>query len=620
MRRLVFAFVLLSVSLGHAAEPPKQPTRTERGALVLENIPDIPAEFTANLQRYQNARSVSFEGWQNDGGALITTRLGETAQVHRVKAPLGMRQQLTFGNEPIAGALPRPKQDSFVFSRDNGGDEFFQLYYQPETQSQPLRLTDGKSRNTSPHWNETGSALAFGSTARNGKDVDIYLLNQFDGTQKPELLLPREGSWRVVDFRGDDLLLMREVSASHSELHRLRLGSSTSEKIAGGEGVFIADAAFGKGNDIYLVSDENNEFRTLRLIHNGKEKALSSGADVVELAVSAGLTGKHVAFVENREGYSQLYADGKAVATPKGLISGLHWRGKALGFALEQATAPADLYVLNGLLQRWTVSETGNIAGLVAPELIAWNSFDGKKIPGFYYRAPQAGKRPVIINIHGGPEAQALPNFAPIYQYYLQALGAAVILPNVRGSSGYGKSYLALDNGYRREDSVKDIGALLDWIAEQPELDKDRVIVMGGSYGGYMTLASLVKYSQRVKAGIDTVGISHFVTFLNNTQAYRRDLRRVEYGDERIPEMRTFMEAIAPLNNASQITVPLFVVQGANDPRVPQSEAEQMVAKVRAQNVPVWYLLAKDEGHGFKKKGNRDFYQLSVAWFIQAYL
>jgi dipeptidyl aminopeptidase/acylaminoacyl peptidase len=202
----------------------------------------------------------------------------------------------------------------------------------------------------------------------------------------------------------------------------------------------------------------------------------------------------------------------------------------------------------------------------------------------------------------------------------LNELGVAVLLPNVRGSSGFGKTYLALDNGERREDSVRDIGALLDWIEVQPELDENRVAVFGGSYGGYMVLASAVHYSDRLSAAVDVVGISNFVSFLENTQDYRRDLRRQEYGDERDPQMRAHLERISPLNNVEKIRVPLLVVQGQNDPRVPVSESEQMVEALRARGQPVWYMNALNEGHGYRKKQNRDLYQQAVVMFFRRHL
>ncbi|MGC8714885.1 MAG: alpha/beta hydrolase family protein, partial [Leptodesmis sp.] len=255
-------------------------------------------------------------------------------------------------------------------------------------------------------------------------------------------------------------------------------------------------------------------------------------------------------------------------------------------------------------------------------ELVRWKSFDGKTISGFLYRPPKkfTGKRPVIIDIHGGPEAQFRPVFLGRQNYYLNELGVALLFPNVRGSTGYGKTFLKLDNGFLREDSVKDIGALLDWIATQPDLDASRIMVTGGSYGGYMSLAVATNYSDRIRAAVDIVGISNFVTFLERTEGYRRDLRRVEYGDERDPKMREFLLKISPVNNAEKIKNPLFVIHGQNDPRVPLNEAEQIVATVRKNNVPVWYLMARDEGHGFAKKANADFQFYATVMFVKEFL
>jgi dipeptidyl aminopeptidase/acylaminoacyl peptidase len=254
--------------------------------------------------------------------------------------------------------------------------------------------------------------------------------------------------------------------------------------------------------------------------------------------------------------------------------------------------------------------------------LIRWESFDGRMISGFLYRPPKqfTGKRPVIISIHGGPESQARPGFLGSWGYYLNELGIVMIEPNVRGSAGYGKTFLQLDNGFRREDSYKDIEALLDWVETQPDIDADRIMVMGGSYGGFMTLAVATNYADRIRCAVERVGISNLATFLENTKDYRRNLRRAEYGDERDPEMRAFMERIAPLNHADKITKPLFVIQGANDPRVPLSESDQIVGAAKKNQVPVWYLVAKDEGHGFRKKKNRDFQFYSTILFVEKFL
>jgi len=634
--KLVLAAVFGAVFSMSAALAAEAPQRVERGNLLMEGVPEIPAELTERLNRYQQVRAASFSGWLPDGSALISTRFGETAQIHRVEKPMGARAQLTFYPEPIGGALPHPKKNGFVFAKDTGGNEFFQYYWFDVASGEATLLTDGKSRNTAAVFSRDGAQLAFSTTRRNGRDVDIHLVG-LDG--KPSIpVLEKEGEWTALDFSpdGKTLLVQRSVSITESELYTLDLASRALTRFHATQApVFFGGALFSHdGKQVYFTSDEDAEFRVLRVqpLKGGSEKKISGHVpwNVEEFTLSE--DGSKLAYVSNEDGLAALYLldlkTGKAIATPRipvGQIDRISFdaKGQRLGFSMDRATSPADIYAFKlgeKTLTRWTASEVGglNTASFVEPTLVRYPSFDGKSIPAFVYK-PRAvsGKLPVIINIHGGPEAQALPTFAPITQFYLKELGLAVITPNVRGSDGYGKSYLKLDNGFLREDSVKDIGALLDWVATQPDLDASRVLVAGGSYGGYMTLASMTHYNDRLRAGIDIVGISNFVTFLTNTQDYRRDLRRVEYGDERIPEMRAFQEQIAPLNNASKIIKPMFIIQGMNDPRVPASEAEQMVAKIRANGGEVWYLAAKDEGHGFRKKANRDFQAAATVLFLK---
>jgi dipeptidyl aminopeptidase/acylaminoacyl peptidase len=340
--------------------------------------------------------------------------------------------------------------------------------------------------------------------------------------------------------------------------------------------------------------------------------------------------------VTNEDGASVLHRidaeTGKALAVPAlpvGVVNSLAWHesGRELGLSLSSARAPSDLYAVDfdkQRVERWTESETGglNTAAFAEAEVVRWKSFDGRTISGLLYKPPArfTGPRPVVINIHGGPEGQSRPTFLGRNNFLIDQLGVAILFPNVRGSTGFGKTFAKLDNGRLREDSVKDIGALLDWLKARPDLDAARVMVTGGSYGGYMTLAAATKFDNRIRASLSVVGISNFVTFLENTEDYRRDLRRVEYGDERDPAMREFLLGISPMNHAGRISKPLFVVQGRNDPRVPYTEAEQMVATVRGKGGPVWYLLAEDEGHGFAKKRNQDFQFFATVAFMQSYL
>jgi dipeptidyl aminopeptidase/acylaminoacyl peptidase len=614
--------------------------------LVADGIPAIPPELRADAGRYLEFRAAALQSWHPQRREmLITTRFADTAQLHLVKMPGGARRQLTFASEPIAGGSFQPKTgETLVFAQDTGGGEFYQLHRYDLADGRITLLTDGKSRNSSPRWTRSGTQFAYTSTRRTGKDTDIYAMRPND-PKSDRLVIERSGGgWSVSDWSDDEtkLLLTEYVSANESYVHLLDVVSGavtlltpkTAEKSVNADARFIGD-----GKSVVLVSDAGSEFAELvRLeIASGKRETLTAGLtwDVEHFDLSP--DGKTIAFVTNEDGISVLHLldvpTGKEAprpGVPIGVIGGVEWHenGRDLGFTLSSARASRDAYsldVVNGVVTRWTESETGglNPAQFAEAELVKLTSFDGQKISAFLFR-PDArkfpGPRPVLINIHGGPEGQSRPDFLARNNYYLNELGCALLVPNVRGSAGYGKTFLALDNGMKREDSVRDIGALLDWIGTQPTLDASRVCVLGGSYGGYMVLACLTHFSDRLRCGIDVVGISNFVTFLKNTQDYRRDLRRVEYGDERDPAMLEFLTKISPLNNVSKITRPLFVVQGQNDPRVPLSEAEQMVKALRAQGGVCWYLMAKDEGHGFAKKKNADFQFLAQILFLREHL
>ena len=644
MRPLLALAASFLLPIGVAAQTAAVIAPTEN--LVVDGVPSIPARLAADVRRYTESRSAGLADWHPvRRELLISTRFGNTPQVHRVAAPLGARTQLTFFDEPISGASYEPTQGRyFLFSRDIGGNEFGQIYRYDLASGAVTLLTDGgRSQNGGLEWSTRGDRVAYGSTRRNGSDRDIYIMDPLNPASGKQLLEVKGGGWGVSDWSPDDrqLLVGEYLSVNQSRFYLVDAASGSRALLIpeGRDTVASGDARFSRdGRGVYLTTDAGSEFMRLAYVDLGTRSitplTASINWDVDGFDLSA--DGRTIAFVANEAGVSRLYLldtrsrQIRPVANlPIGNIGGVRWHPRLplLGFTVSSARSPSDVYSLDagtGTVTRWTESELGGLVAsdLVEPSLIRWRSFDGRDITGFYYRPPRrfAGKRPVIINIHGGPEGQYQPGFLGRSNYYLNELGVALIFPNVRGSTGYGKEFVKLDNGMKREDSVRDIGALFDWIAQQPELDASRVMVTGGSYGGYMTLAVATNYNDRICCALDVVGISNFNTFLKNTESYRRDLRRVEYGDERDPQMNAFFERIAPLNNAGKISRPLFVVQGGNDPRVPYTEAEQMVARVKQNGSPVWYLKAKDEGHGFRKKNNVDFQFYSTLEFVRRFL
>ena len=612
--------------------------------LVPDGMPPIPRSLVDQVRPYTEYRSAGLADWHpSRREMLIATRFASTPQIHRVSMPLGARSQLTFFDEPVGFASYQPRTGAyFLFTRDVGGNEFGQIYRYDFATRRSVQLTPGgRSQNGGIRWSHTGDRIAYGSTRRNGADRDLYIMNPADSASDRLVLEVQGGGWEVDDWSPDDgrLIATEGLSVNRSRLWLVNLADGArreivplgaSDTVAYGGARFSAD-----GRSLYVTTDQDSEFlRLARLdLTSRRLTVLTPRIEHDVVAFEPSDDGRTIAFVVNQDGRFALYlldtATGRSrrvSGVPLGIIGGLHWHHtrNLLGFTLSTIRSPGDVYVLDParqILTRWTESETGGLdtSTLPEPELIRWTSFDGREITGFYYRPPAkfTGKRPLIVDIHGGPEGQALPGFQGRQTYFLTELGVAIIEPNVRGSTGYGKSFTKLDNGMRRLDSVRDIGALLDWIARQPDLDAERVMVTGGSYGGYMTLAVATMYDKRIRSSLDVVGISNFITFLTNTESYRRDLRRVEYGDERDPAMRAFFEKIAPVNQTDSITKPLFVVQGANDPRVPRTESEQMVKQVRDRGKPVWYLLAKDEGHGFRKKANVDYLFYSTVEFVR---
>ena len=648
MRSKFFIPILSALLIAPAAMATAQ-TISVPESIIARNVPQIPQEGTEELLPYENLRTANFVDWHpTERRMLIRTRFAESPQIHEVAMPMGARTQLTYYKDQVMGALYRPgKSGQFAYVLNEGGAENFQFFLMDPATGKARRFTDGKSRNISAVWSNDGKLLAYANNARNGRDFDLYVADpSTPGSERRVAEL--KGSWNPLDWSPDNrrILLSEDISANEGYLHWADVATGevhalTPRQPAGSETVAYQGGRWSKdGRSIYTANDQGSEF--LRIVRidvdkPGKPTVVSGDIswDVEDFDLSD--DGNLLAFMTNEEGFSRIHVldlkSGKEVPTaklPEGVSNGLEFRPDTheFAFSVSGARAPSDVYsydVDSRKLERWTASEVGglNAATFAEPELVHFPSFDGRKIPAFVYRPPAdrfPGPRPVYINIHGGPEGQSRPNFLGSNNYFVNELGVVYVVPNVRGSTGYGKTFLKMDNGEKREDSVKDIGALLDWIATQPNLDSKRVMVSGGSYGGYMVLAALAHYSDRLCCAFESVGISNFITFLQNTSGYRQDLRRVEYGDERDPKMRAYLEKIAPIKHVQKMTKPLLVAQGANDPRVPLSESDQIVAALEGRGVPVWYLVGKDEGHGFSKKTNTDYQRLVLVRFMREFL
>jgi len=622
-------------------------TKVERGAIIYEGIsPDeVSEEIKSSIEPYQNTRSAWVASWHlgkdgNTKGIVMRTRFADTMQLHYVNHPMGSRKQITFFKDAILGAIccPNPNSpfiDTLLFIKDEGGNEQYQIWsYSFETGALKI-LTDKKSKNENIKWSPCGTKYAYSSTKANQKDFYLYINNFQDNSDT--CIMEDTGSWAVSDFHPTELegkaLIKKYISATESRIYMLNGNTKEKELIdfSGGKPCSVELPTWSKdGKGFYFTSDFEGEFKTL-FYYDLASKSVSKRItqhipwDVSTFRIDD--EGTRIVIEVNEDGISALYEYNikseklEKLTIPIGCVGVMRLYKDQLAFNIDTAQTPGDIYVLDLTsrnLVRWTESEVGglNTNRFVSPKLVHYPTFDkddsGKtrQIPAFLY-VPQTTdpneKFPVVIYIHGGPESQFTPSFTYLFQYYLVELRIAVIAPNVRGSSGYGKKYLTLDDGYLREDSVKDIGSLIDGIINGhfgSNLDANKILVEGGSYGGYMVLASMIHFGDKLKAGIDRFGISNFITFLESTAEYRRDLRRVEYGDERIPEMREFLTKISPVLSAHKIKKPMYIVQGLNDPRVPAGESQQIADAVRKNGVDVWYLLAKDEGHGFRKKVN----------------
>jgi dipeptidyl aminopeptidase/acylaminoacyl peptidase len=558
-------------------------------------------------------------------------------QVWTVPAQGGWPDQVSFGTDRVLGLLPSPADpDLLVFGRDAGGNERAQLHaVAPDGTGERPLATDPETIHRLGAWTPDGRWLLFCANDRNGVDFDLYRVAAAGG--EPEKVAELEGWHHVVQVTDDGTraLLVRSRSNVDSDLLLVNLdtGEVGVPTAHDGEVRNLPGAATPDG--LFVLSDRDGEFlQAYRIARFSAEWQRFGPADwdVEELVVRAGVG----ALTVNVDGLSRLLLfDPRSlettaeVALPTGVASDLRLSpdGSQLSFTFSGPRHNDDVWLADTSTtpsqptrsRRLTRSSLAGLdpERLAEPELVRIESFDGVEVPAWVYRPAGFERPPVLVSVHGGPEAQARPSFNALQQYFV-ACGYAVVVPNVRGSTGYGKGYSRLDDRRKRMDAVADLAEVGRWATRQPELDGGRLAVMGGSYGGFMVLAALATYPDLWQAGVDIVGIANFVTFLEQTGSYRRALREVEYGS--LAEDRDFLERISPLTHVEKIVAPLLVIHGANDPRVPVGEARQIVDRLAALDRPVESLIFDDEGHGIAKLANRQTAYETVAAFLDRHL
>jgi dipeptidyl aminopeptidase/acylaminoacyl peptidase len=618
-----------------------------RGNLILEGIPEqsaLTADKSDKLDAYLSARGARPQGFTAKGQVLIRARFGEVDQLHLVDQALGALHQITFIREPVLrGAFsPDPNRNAFFYLADSAGDGGSQLYYQRVGDPTARRLSDGKSIASGALWSSSGREIAFSTIARDTGSCDIDIIDPDSGAL-PRLAAGNECA-DPLDWSPDDrkLLLRRHVSAYEESLYILDLATGQKREVepSVAKGA-VANAKFSRdGTGVYLISDRDGDHARLRYVNLfTAEKSDISGrsdVDVEQLALSK--DGHYLAYVTDEGGADKLnLIDLRAhqdLVPPRlpapGAVDSLSFDpdSKRLLFGLATAIQPRDAYVLDvaaNRLDAWTASEAGPLdrTRFVLPRLTQFPTFDrldgkSRQLPLYIFEPATPGVHPVLIVLHDGPDARFRPTFDPWIQYVVNELGFAVLAPNVRGSSGYGKSFGALARGDLREDAIKDVGALLVWLALDSRFDKTHVIVSGTGYGGYMALAALVNYGERLRGAVAMAPITDFIGYVGSTAPESRGAAREEYGDERDADGRMFMRRISPFINAERITRPVLIAHGKNDRGVPIAQSDQLVIRLRARNQTVWYLKAMDEGGSFARWQNREAYYRAFAEFLSS--
>jgi dipeptidyl aminopeptidase/acylaminoacyl peptidase len=580
---------------------------------------------------------------------LIATRFANTFQFHRVTAPGAERTQVTFDEAGVAGtggtarAWFEPGSDHILYLRDiSPGKNLLQYFhFDPAVDKAPTMVTDGSGRSLEGIWSRDGRRFAWTSNKRNGTDYDLYVMAPHDPASL-RLVAELRGYQTVFDWAPDGrtVIVQEFLSANQSSLWTVNIDDGARRQVSPddpGPVAYNAAVIASDGRSAFVVTDRRAEFLHVARLDLAARTVTpltaTTRGDVAELSRS--VDGRWLSFTVNQDAVRTLHLmdaksgkEKKNLKVPAGDVSGLQWHPSGeLGFNLQSARIPFDVFSYNPVTDtatRWTSSETGPLKPGDMPEyqVIHWPSFDRRQISGILHRPATrfTGRRPVLINIHGGPEEQARVLFWGRSNYLLNEVGIAIIQPNVRGSTGFGKTFLKLDDGKLREDPLKDLGALLDWIAKQPDLDPQRVWLVGSSYGGYLSLFAATRYGDRIRCVFVGQGMSNIVTWLERQPPDTIELRRREYGDERDPEMKKFLTEVSPLTHADRIRTPLFIVHGKNDVRVPVEETQQIVEAVKKNGTPVWYMVFGDEGHQFTRRANVDYVLYGWIAFAKQYL
>jgi dipeptidyl aminopeptidase/acylaminoacyl peptidase len=585
-----------------------------------------------DIDRYLNIRSASGGRLTADGSTIVfVTNITGIPQAWAMPAAGGWPRQLTFADQRIGGIVPSPcDPDLAVFSRDTGGNERMQVHrIDPKGFDEAPLVVDPEVIHRFGDFGPDGSWFVFCDNRRNGVDFDLYH-RTLEGEERLVAELPGWNTVADVSADGALALVGHYESNVDSSVWLVDLADGAVTDLSPHDEPRVnSPVGFGPdGRSVFAVSDRDGEFRRAYRLRDGVWEPFGpEAADVDDLEVR----GELGILAVNEGGATRMWwfdpaapAMGDEVELPMGVAGGAvaDPDGSGVLFTLTGPRHNADVWLLSRgdtRARRITESSTAGIAPdtFVAPRIVEIESFDGLMVPAWVYVPDDAVRPPVVVSVHGGPEAQERPGFNPLYQFLLAA-GYAIVAPNVRGSSGYGRTYMSLDDGRRRMDSVADLNAVGRWIATADDLNGERMALLGGSYGGFMVLAGLATAPELWAAGVDIVGIANFVTFLENTGSYRRALREAEYGS--LEEDREFLESISPTAMVDRIVAPLLVIHGANDPRVPLGEAEQIVEQMRSRGRTVELLVFDDEGHGIVKLANRKIAYRRAVEFLDEHL